>query len=399
MLKFIFGSILLPVVFLLAFCVTGTVQAEEEHTTATYKSVTVERVTTVKQETKQVKVEPKSRYSCALVVKNRAKNIPDAKVAVLEDFVAGHLSDAGFTLIAREDVTRALADVVKAGGQISKQDQGMEEGTTAVRLAESLNADYLLNVAISSYGADTIKYSGHDINVTTTIYRLKVSYQLLDAYHGGTLTAGVITSSFTDRQQPGLSSVRENVLDDLLDGAASDMAGMLAKKAKAGVITAASVATSRPADVALTVRVSVANLAIPQVQKNAKGEYVVTGSTQPLEVDGASVTLDGVVVGVTPGPVMAKPGLHKIRLSRALFKDWEATVFVREGQSLSLPMQLTDEGLKQFVDLSAFYADLKQDQALNDAQVKKIEGYAKMLEQSGIRINATTPPNITNVIK
>ena len=367
--------------------------AEETKSTSTYKSVTVERVTTVQEEVQKVKVVPKARYTCALMVKNRARNIDDQKTLVLQDFVAGRLTDMGFTLISHEDVTRAVAGTVKAKSDPNAMDATFDDATSGLRLAQNLNTDYLLSVSISSYGTDSTSYTGHGIEVAATQHRLKLTYRLLDAYHGGSLTAGVVTSVFSDRQQTGLTVKRENVLDDLLDAAANDLSNMLASGARAGAIEAAESATSRPADASFTVKVAVANLSIPQVQRDDKNQYSVTGNTQPIETIAANIELDGVTVGTTPGPINAKPGLHKMQLRRELFRDWEATVFVSDGQTLTVSMQLTDRGINQFKDMTNFFADLKQGQALTDAQVKKIEGYAKMLEQSGIRINATALPS------
>ena len=57
-------------------------------------------------------------------------------------------------------------------------------------------------------------------------------------------------------------------------------------------------------------------------------------------------------------------------------------------------MQLSDAGLKQYKEMTTFLQDLKQDQALTEAQVKKIEGYAAALQQSGFKLTATQMPSV-----
>ena len=62
---------------------------------------------------------------------------------------------------------------------------------------------------------------------------------------------------------------------------------------------------------------------------------------QPLDV---TVELDGIAIGSAPGTFQAFPGLHKLRLSREGFKDWERTVNIYAGQKLRVALQMSDAG-------------------------------------------------------
>ena len=204
----------------------------EEPATTTYKSTTIERVTTTREETRVEVPVQKERPVCAVFMKNHAANIPDDKIEVLQDFVSAHVTEAGLTLIARENVinsVKAFADAGPNQGNDARPgadlDTILSNNTSALQLARKLGADAILNLSISSYGTDRTSYTGHNLNVTSINHRLKVSFELLDVLRGGSRTAGVVTVSFTDRKQDGLETVRENVLDDLLDGAAADAAG------------------------------------------------------------------------------------------------------------------------------------------------------------------------------
>lgn len=375
-------------VFLLALSLPAFAEmpATGSTTTSTYKSTTIERVTTVQEEVKVVQPPKKEKLTCAVVIKNRASRVPDEKVGVLQDFVNARLTDAGFILISQEIVANAVSHSANAG----------TNNTSTLQLARNMGADCILSVAISSYGADTISYNGFNVNVTGTRYRLKVSYELLDAYRGGSMTGGVITTSFSERQQEGLRTSRETVIDDLLDAAAVDLSNMLAATMNSGALAeAVAVAKADPNHpVNFKVSATVANLSIPQVRKDDKGPYVMTDTWQPVAAPSANVELDGVTVGNTGTPLQAPSGLHKLRIRHEMFNDWEGTVYVREGQELSLAMQLSPAGLAQFKEMTSFFQDLRPDQAIPDATAEKIKGYARTLEQSGFKVDvkATTLP-------
>jgi hypothetical protein len=50
---------------------------------------------------------------------------------------------------------------------------------------------------------------------------------------------------------------------------------------------------------------------------------------------------------------------------------------------------MTDAGYARWKDATAFMNDLKNGAKLTDAQVKVLEGRARMLENSGYKVNST----------
>ena len=190
----------------------------------------------------------------------------------------------------------------------------LSNNTSAMQLARNLGADALLSVALTSYDADKTEYNGHNISIKSTLHRLKVSYELVDAYHGGSITAGVATVSFADRQQEGLKTSREGVLDDLLDAAASDLSNMLSATYNTGKLTQAMAdAKAQNKQASFTINLSVANFAIPQIRKDDKGQYSLADSAVLVQPQAASVELDGVAVASTSistlSPIKTTPGL------------------------------------------------------------------------------------------
>lgn len=395
------SRLLLPAVIgALLSVFTGQAWAQEPATT-TYKSTTIERVTTTREETRVETPVRKEKPVCAVFIKNRATNVPDAKIGVLQDFISAHVTEAGFVLIGREAVINSAKTLAVAGpnaGQNAKPgadlDTILSNDASALQLARNLGADAILNLSISSYGTDRISYTGHNLNVTSVNYRLKVTYELLDVLRGGTHSAGVVTVSFTDRKQAGLESNRENVLDDLLDGAADDTANMLASAMRSGNTAGlAGAAKEARKQVTFTLATTVADFPVPQIVRDAGGQYLVGQASQLIEVPVANIELDDNVIGLKNGTLQAAAGLHKLRLQHELFKDWEGTVFISDGGRLSLAMELDESGRARFKDVMDFYAGLKQGQVLTDAMLQELLGKAKVLEQSGLKVNLTSLPS------
>ena len=387
------GGLVLATVSGLFAVFVGHVNAEEPVTTR-YKSTTIERVTTTREETRVETPVRTAKPVCAVFVRNRATNVPDDKIGVLQDFASAHVTETGFKVISRESAMKAVADAGANARPAGDVDAVLSNNASALQLARNLGADAILNLSISSYGVDRTSYSGHNLNVTSYIYRLKVSFELLDILRGGTHTGGVVTVSFTDRKQDAVESVRENVVDDLLDGAAADVANMLTSAMRngtmAGVIDAAA-QVHKQASFALVT--TVADFPVPQVVRDDGGQYVVGHGTQLIEVPLDNVELDGNLVSSTNGMLQASAGLHKLRLGHKLFKDWQGTVFVSNGGRLVLSLQLNEAGRTQLNDVMGFYAGLKPGQILTDAQLQEILGKVKVLEQSGLKVSASALPS------
>jgi hypothetical protein len=106
-------------------------------------------------------------------------------------------------------------------------------------------------------------------------------------------------------------------------------------------------------------------------------------------VDSVVVELDGVAIGsaTTGSSFKARPGLHRMRLSRDGFKSWEGMVNLFDGFTFNATMELTDAGVARWREQSLFIQELKNNAKLTDAKIKAIEGFAQMLRQSGFKIN------------
>lgn len=106
--------------------------------------------------------------------------------------------------------------------------------------------------------------------------------------------------------------------------------------------------------------------------------------------------LDGAVIGSTPGAFKASAGIHKMRLSRQGLKDWERTVNIFDGQKLSVAMELDDQGHQRWKETAAFLNGLKRESILSQGEYKNLQGYTRMLKQSGLKVDTAESLQIIN---
>jgi hypothetical protein len=122
------------------------------------------------------------------------------------------------------------------------------------------------------------------------------------------------------------------------------------------------------------------------------GPNFAGGTMQPFDV---TVELDGVAIGSAPGEFKATPGLHKLRLSREDFQDWTRTVNIYNGQSLRVALNMSIAGYERWKDTFDFLVSLESNRKLTDAEVKRVEGLAKMLSNSHFNVDHAKEINIT----
>lgn len=192
------------------------------------------------------------------------------------------------------------------------------------------------------------------------------------------------------------------MINDLLADASAQIAERLRAKGGSG-----RVPDSKKADsvVEFIVTCSVQDMSIPEIIKDDDGSFILAANRYKLEALNVTVELDGVVIGTAPGAFNALPGLHKIRLSREGYKDWERTVSIRDGQVLSVALTLTPEGRRNWLEMADFCQNLKRGARLAEADAELIKGYAQMMRQSGVRIerrsdvkiNTTNAPTVNQV--
>jgi hypothetical protein len=216
---------------------------------------------------------------------------------------------------------------------------------------------------------------------------MRITSKLTNANEGGSETADTIEVSKRFLQTEQLQQ-ESDVINDLLSEAAVVLGEKLKKKVDANKIPEV---TAAPDMVPFRIIVGMSDLNIPEIVKDEKGDYIVQANKYRIETMAVTVAVDGVVVGTTAGgdetPLYARPGLSKLRLTREGFKPITETINIRKNGVYSFAMQMDPAGYARWRENTRFLNDLKTGAKMSDAQIKAMEGLAKMLEQSGFRVD------------
>ncbi|MEX0777961.1 MAG: PEGA domain-containing protein [Phycisphaeraceae bacterium] len=335
----------------------------------------------------------------AIFVKNHAGKALDSKVMALEDLVSSRITEAGFSVISREDVINSVASLAGQGANVGKADGPgadldaiLSNQTSALALARNLGANYVFTVSLTTYNKQSKTFKGNGIETLIVESKLRVSYKILDQFLGGTLAGDVVEVTKKVRGDKNVPDQEVDFINDLLDDASVKLASSLQEKVEANKIREVA------GDASLAnfeVICSVQGMTVPDVVKNDKGEYILGTHRVQFEAMNVTVELNGAAIGTAPGKFKVAKGMSKLRLSRDGCKDWERTVSISDGQQLRVDMQLDDKGYARWKDTTGFLSDLKADAKLTDAQVKVLEGYAQMLRQSGYKVDVKIDSDLT----
>ena len=330
--------------------------------------------------------------AAAIVVSNRADAKYDSKVAALEDLLSARLADLGFSLISRELVTgnlRAFAPPsasteAESAAATRAAEAAFLDQSSALRLAQSLGADFLLHASITSYGETKRQVAAYGNTLTNQDYTLRVAYKVLDARAGGALTGDVVEATRTEQASANSSASIGGLFDDLLADTSRQIADSLRPRIAAGRIVA-NTAVART--VTVTLNIETADLYIPDVRVG--NDNVVTVGEAKLQVTplAATVEVDGIAVGTAPGKLTLKPGFSRLRVSREGWESWERTINAVDGQMLNIALTMSPDGLARFKATTAFLDELRNGAKLTDAEVRVLEGEAKSLENSFFRVD------------
>jgi hypothetical protein len=214
-------------------------------------------------------------YTAALIVSNRADAKYDAKIPALEDLLSARLTDLGFKLLSRELIASNLRSFVPpdapkdatSAASSAAAEAAFIDQASALRLAQNLGADYLLHASITSYAETKRTINAYNNTLTNYDYTLRVTYKLLDANGGGSLTGDVAKATRTEQGNANASALIEGIFDDLLDQASQQITASLRTRRDTGRIAAATPAAKT---VTITLNLEAADLFIPDVRIGAE---------------------------------------------------------------------------------------------------------------------------------
>lgn len=367
---------------------TTTLPTQVEVTTYQQDGKTVtEKVTATKVKETQVTAPVSQRFRAAIFIANRAGPEMDRPMEAFEDLVTARVTDLGFQVVSKgisADSMRkfdpALASTARPADSLDTQ---LSERSSALRIAQGLGADYLLVASMVSIGTKERTASGYGLNATYTDTTLRFTYKVIDGQTGATITSDADKATYSAKQTDHASEKSTDIANELLDDAATKIAAGLGKKIGQDRIAAVAAA---PAN--LTINIQIADITLPEIRVLDDTATVGAGQLKVIPLH-AIVEIDGVAVGTAPGVVQTRPGFSKLRITREGFKPWERTINAFNGQTLTVALEMTPETYTRWKDLTSFIADIQNGAKLKDAEVKTLEAKAKMIANSGFKIQSS----------
>ena len=184
--------------------------------------------------------------------------------------------------------------------------------------------------------------------------------------HSGDYSAGA--RSFNEQQ------INEKLIQDLAAGLAAQVSSWQPPAAAEGIGTTCEV------------HAKIDGLSMPSFDM-ANGVPTFSNQSIPVFASGATVELDGILVGQTPCVIRAGRGMHELKVTRDGLKPYTATINLTGQNRYDVVLVPSDETLEKFNQQLVYIRKLDMAQKVNDADVKVLEGYAKMLRQSGFRVD------------
>jgi hypothetical protein len=344
----------------------------------------------------------------AIFVKNNTDPRLNDKVPFLEDLVASKVTSPDYSIISREDVLKAIRihptdrptepDRNALG---TKVDRLLSDTTSALRLAENMDADFILLVSMNPLGKTVSKFRDADLAVArdTTLYALRVTWKLTEGVTGGSLISDTVSARKAVAQSENLGIESDDFVNELLEDAAAKVAAGFAAKARDFKMPV------RPERIEISVVASPRDLtgneiSVPDLRMT-EDNHVVRGEAVLPVYCVATIEVDGIAVGSTGRPqdkLKVRPGKHTLRLSRAGFEPVVRTIEAQPGAAFAETMQMTEEAYGRWKDLRAFLTGLDSVRELSSARAEEVRGNAQRLRQSGFLVNTTNAPTI-NILR
>ena len=265
------------------------------------------------------------------------------------------------------------------------------------RLAEMFGADYVLVLTLDRFDRTVQRLKDarfgkavddQGATVKRERYRISGSFRVLDAVSGTSLGGGTAQVSVGRRSTAGL----ETEDGRFADGLEEQLAQELVKRIRADE-PAWRVASLKAGGLPVTVEVLAYDADNCPIYLPLPGEgSSVTNRRVPARV-AATVAVDGAVCATSGGVMRLSPGPHRVRIERVGYEPLEMTVVPSENLHLTVNLRMTDAEYARIKDAVRFMHELSKDRELNAAEVERLRGYAKMLEQSGIRVDADKLPD------
>ena len=330
-----------------AAVLSGVAFAQQTYTT-TSTTVVKNVVTTIVE---QVTWEEQNTdlKTIAVFVQNRTR-VPgmDDEVDGVRDRLAAAFAEVeGFSVV---DSAQAVDTFRRYKVTVDEEKEGLYAGIftggSVPRVAQMLNCDYIAAATIVNASSMRRNMGGR----ISTVYTLRMTLKVMDS--SGASVDGMPTWV---RQYPVLDASDDpmNFYQILFDQWAREVTSVMAQK---------SLKWRKPNSVAANLVNFHVSTTIDETIAELESQTKGTNGEMLLElrrvVGGATVEIDGTVIGSAPGDFQVAPGLHQLRITREWMRPYTATVNIQDGTSLKVALEMSDEGLAKWGSAEALRADL-----------------------------------------
>ena len=330
-----------------AAVLSGVAFAQQTYTTTSTTVVKNVVTTIVEQVTWE---EPNTDLkTIAVFVQNRTR-VPgmDDEVDGVRDRLAAAFAEVeGFSVV---DSAQAVDTFRRYKVTVDEEKEGLYAGIftggSVPRVAQMLNCDYIAAATIVNASSMRRNMGGR----ISTVYTLRMTLKVMDS--SGASVDGMPTWV---RQYPVLDASDDpmNFYQILFDQWAGEVTSVMAQK---------SLKWRKPNSVAANLVNFHVSTTIDETIAELESQTKGTNGEMLLElrrvVGGATVEIDGAVIGSAPGDFQVAPGLHQLRITREWMRPYTATVNIQDGTSLKVALEMSDEGLARWGSAEALRADL-----------------------------------------
>jgi curli biogenesis system outer membrane secretion channel CsgG len=335
----------------------------------------------------------------ALFIQDVTPDVPDEKVEVLASLLAATLTSPEIEIISRDLVLNAVSRLAKVGANEGTGDPAnteverlLSDQTSAVALAANLGADGLVVATITSLDEDERKFNDPSIGVATNVVitTLDVTWRVLDGGTGASLASGIAESRDQIRNTANLQRSAAS-LDQLLKNAARQIGPKVQQAMRRDAGRRPTPRGDQLVDVQIWIEMQ--DLNVPEIRE-IDGEWTVTANRYNLAPLGCNVLVDGFLAGTAPGTIQMAPGPRRIRIERPGLEPVNQFMVARPGMQIRIPVQLSPEGRRRWMEQTAFFEGLKNNAALRKNEEEKAAALADFLKQSRMTIDTSNLENL-----
>ena len=299
------------------------------------------------------------------IARTQDSSVPDVSLKKLLQLFAAKSNNINFKLVTIEDLVGTSQESIQ-GKPILGSMQSFASNQQAIQFANSQGIPGVITVSIDSMNIRSAKTADGMFlgNASGTV-------SLFSNSEGARLNSSdvsVSAKSFDEKQ------TMEKLMQQLASKLASQVSDWQAPRA--------DIANKAKCEI----HAKIEGLTMPAFVEKS-GSMVFDNQSIALFAAGASVELDGVFMGQTPCVIIAGSGMRKLKVTRDGVKPFEAIVNLNGQSRHDVTLVPTEETLGKFNEQLAFLRKLNQQEKVNDANIKILEGYAKLLRQSGYRID------------